>query len=404
MPEASPPALAFALLVAITAAVALLRRVRSRGPAPEAPLPEPRSEGGPDPDLLLRNRLLAYERDRYRSVLDAIPDGVVVTDATGVPVHANRTATSWLTGHPAGDPSLDGADLTDAVRSLGAATRPGESELTFDRPDGVRHVRARRQSLAEGRGEVIVLRDATQQRAATEAQAAFLSQISHELKSPLNTIVTYVEALADTDLMDREERGQLWNDLNAEAHRMARLIGNLLQISRIELGDLSVRAGFVKPAPLLHELVAAVAPQAGARNLTLETHVPQTLAPVTGDKDLLGVCISNLLSNAVKYTEPGGRIELRADASGDGLLVEVADTGIGIPPAERERVFERFVRSSQPEVLREPGSGLGLALVKEIVRLHDGTLEVAAAEPRGTIFRVWLPGRVVTDRPRLEAA
>lgn len=404
MSEVDPRAYAVATFVVVAVLAGILRILRTRHAAPPAPVTEAPRPGRDDPDLLLRNRLLAYERDRYRSVLDAVPDGVVVTDATGAVVYANRTATSWLTGHAPSDPPHADDDLSDAVESLGASTRPGESELTFDRADGVRHVRARRQPLAEGRGELILLRDATQQRAATEAQAAFLSQISHELKSPLNTIVTYVEALADTELMDAEERGQLWNDLNQEAHRMARLIGNLLQISRIELGDLSVRAGFVKPAPLLHELVSAVRPQAEAKGLTLETHVAQTLAPVTGDKDLLGVCVSNLLSNAIKYTPSGGRVELRADPSGDGLLIEVTDSGIGIPASERDRVFERFVRSSRPEVAREPGSGLGLALVKEIARLHEGTIEASDASPRGTTFRLWIPGRVVTDRPRLEAA
>ena len=241
-------------------------------------------------------------------------------------------------------------------------------------------------------GTLYTVRDVTAQQAAQRAQAGFLSQISHELKAPLNTILTYVEALADDGVVSQEERRQYFNTLSGEAARMAQLISNLLQLSRIQLGDLSAHSKFVKVANLVHEQSESMRAQAEARGLALDVKVPENLPALRGDKDLLGVVLTNLISNAIKYTPSGGKVAVRASATDDGVVVEVEDTGIGILEEDRTQIFERFFRSSQEEVQAQRGSGLGLSLVREIVEAHQGRVSVDSHMGKGSRFNVWLPG------------
>jgi len=248
------------------------------------------------------------------------------------------------------------------------------------------------------------LRDVTAQQAAQQAQAEFLSQISHELKSPLNTIVAYVEALDDEELVGAEERREFYNTINQEAMRMARLISNLLQLSRIQLGNLSARFGFVKADALLRDMAASVTAQIEQHGLKLDLQVPENLPPLFGDKDLLGVAVTNLLSNAIKYTPSGGRISLRAAEDEKGITVEVADTGIGIPPEAQAKIFERFARSDQEEVQQQSGTGLGLALVREIAEIHEGNVTLESEIDSGSRFRLWIPSREAGTRFDLGAA
>jgi signal transduction histidine kinase len=198
--------------------------------------------------------------------------------------------------------------------------------------------------------------------------------------------------------LTREERREYANTLDAEVDRMAQLITNLLQLSRIQLGNLSAQRSFVRPAPLIADQAGSLRAAAEERKLTLTIAVPENLPAVHGDKDLLGVVVTNLVSNAIKYTRPGGRILVAASAVAGGISIEVSDTGVGIPKEDQGRVFERFVRSQQEWVQRQPGSGLGLSLVKEIVEIHDGQISLESDEGHGTLVRIWLPCREAGTR------
>ncbi len=359
--------------------------------------------------LTIENRVLDYERKRMALILDRLPDGMIVTDALGKVILVNRAAAGLLhiPRDDQGNWSLQ--QLPAQVdHLLSAAQRSGQTLVTVDEEDHPRQVMVSRIPLSPSGNRagqtLFALRDMTAQQAAQNAQAEFLSQISHELKAPLNTIVTYVEALADESLLSQEERREFFNTLNAEAMRMARLIGNLLQLSRIQLGNLSAQFGLVKPATLILELTEALRAQAETRGQSLQVDVPENLPALRGDKDLLAVSITNLITNAIKYTPQGGRIAIRATESEGGIVIAVEDSGIGIPEDARARIFERFVRSDQPEVRDTPGSGLGLALVKEIVEIHEGHITVQSQLGAGSVFQIWLPIREVGTRLDIAAA
>jgi signal transduction histidine kinase len=358
--------------------------------------------------LTIENRVLDYERRRAALVLEHFPDGLILTDALDQAVLVNRAAATLL-----GLTRAPGTDSTNtlppAVRGLlDEARRTGRVVHETAAGDRTREILITRSLLADmparGAGALYVLRDVTAQRAAQQAQAEFLSQITHELKSPLNTIVAYVEALTDEDQLGPDERRDFYNTLNSEALRMARLISNLLQLSRIQLGNLSAKFGYMKPDALIRDLTQSVMAQAGSRRQRLEVHVPESLPPLHGDKDLIGVAITNLLSNAIKYTPEGGQIVVRAAVADGGVTIEVADNGIGIPPEEQTHIFERFARSKQAEVQRQSGTGLGLSLVREIAEIHDGRITVESELGAGSRFKLWLPSREVGTRMDLGAA
>lgn len=351
--------------------------------------------------LLVQTRLLGYEKKRLARILDRLPEGLLLADTAGRLVYSNRAAATWLGSAEEGSEEVRVSALPPSLRAaLAEASRTGQAEL---RDEGQRRLtRVTRVPLSSTpghpEGDFYILRDESAQLAAQRAQAEFLSQISHELKAPLNTIVTFVEALIDGEELTDKERKSYFNTLNDEALRMARLIANLMQLSRIQFGNLSAQFGFIKPSALILQQAEALRAQAEGRGQTLQVSVPENLPALYGDKDLIGVALTNLLANAVKYTGAGGQITVRALADEGGVRIEVADTGLGIPAEEQERVFERFARSSQPEVQAQPGSGLGLALVREIAEIHEGQIQVSSEPGRGSVFRLWLPCREVGTR------
>jgi len=353
--------------------------------------------------LTIENRVLDYERRRKGLILDHLADGLIMTDAGDKVVYVNRAAGTLL---GCAIEELDGRELktlpAEAARLLRETHNVGQSVHTIKREENERQIMLSRIPLNMAHngkaGTLYTLRDVTAQQAAQRAQAEFLSQISHELKAPLNTMVTYVDALAEEGLLSLEERKEYANTLREEAHRMARLIANLLQLSRIELGNLSARFGFVKSSTLIASLAESLRSQLAGRNQSLVVEVPDNLPPLYGDKDLLGVALTNLLTNAIKYTPEDGHITVRATAGSSDLTIEVEDTGIGISDEEKGLIFERFQRSSREEVQRVTGSGLGLALVKEIIEVHEGTITVDSTLGQGSCFRLQLPIREVGQR------
>lgn len=356
--------------------------------------------------LTIENRVLDYGRRRMALILDQLPDGLVMTDPLEQPVLINRAAAALLQIPRAeAGPEESLIVPAEALAPLHAARRTGQALLPM--AQGQRQILISRIQLsgpsASTVGTLFLLRDVTAQQAAQRAQAEFLAQITHELKAPLNTIVAYVEALSDENLLDVAERHEFLNTLNAEALRMGQLISNLLQLSRIQLGNLSAEFGFVKSETLIRDRAEAVRSQAEARQQILTLELPENLPPLYGDKDLLGVALTNLITNAIKYTPVGGRITVRATAVEGDLMIDVEDTGIGIPEEARGRIFERFARADQPEVQRQTGSGLGLTLVKEITELHDGQVSVESELGGGSCFTLRLPTREVGTRLELAA-
>src|SRR6266702_3984558 len=238
-------------------------------------------------------------------------------------------------------------------------------------------------------GMLIAFRDVSEERLARQAGAEFVAEVSHELKTPLTTIATFSELLLGYSKLSDQDRVEAVNTIHGEVERAARLINNLLNISKLETGTLPVELQRVKIQDLLHDIVDSMSKSARARQVQVELKIPPDLGSARLDKDLFRIAVDNLLNNAIKYSRPGGRVILNAEKLPENQMkISVSDQGIGISPEDCERVFEKYYRSGSKEVSSRSGHGLGLYLAKQIVELHHGTISVHSELGKGTEFLV----------------
>jgi signal transduction histidine kinase len=224
----------------------------------------------------------------------------------------------------------------------------------------------------------------------------FVGLVSHDLRTPLTSISGYVELLQsdETGALNEEQRGFL-AIVARNADRLLRLINDLLFVARLQAGRLELDVSEVQVAELAEHAIATASPPAEAKGLKLTfERVGDTT--VFGEADRLSQLLDNLVSNAVKFTPEGGLVSVRVVAEPDAVVIEVADSGIGIPASEQERLFDRFFRASTAVSRQIPGTGLGLHIARAIVDAHSGRIAVSSNEDLGTTFRVELPaGRVI---------
>lgn len=226
-----------------------------------------------------------------------------------------------------------------------------------------------------------------------EAKIGLVSTVSHELRTPLTSISGYLEMVLDGDAGELPaEAVDMLRVVERNTQRLRNLIEDLLTQSRIEAGRLRLTVSRVDLREVIADLEAALRPIADANRVAFLITVPDPGEfCIEGDRRQLEQAFTNLLANAIKFTPAGGQVELTARPLGrDRVLVTIADTGIGIPSAELERLFDRFFRASNATEAEIPGTGLGLSIVREIIRAHQGHLEVESELGAGTTFRIGL--------------
>jgi signal transduction histidine kinase len=247
----------------------------------------------------------------------------------------------------------------------------------------------------------VLIEDITQQRVADRSRNSFVAQATHELRTPLTNIRLYIEQMVDEGDEDPQLRAQAMNVINSEARRLERIVSDMLSVAEIEAGSLSIRPGDVRTDALFEELSSDYSAQAADKTLALVFDLPPKLPAIRGDRDRLGQALHNLVGNALKYTPPGGTVTVRVETpEAGGLVVRVIDTGIGIDPEECERIFDRFYRANDRRIAHVTGSGLGLALAREIVRLHGGDITVESKLDQGSEFVLTLPASEETRTQR----
>ncbi len=217
----------------------------------------------------------------------------------------------------------------------------------------------------------------------------FISAASHELRTPVTSLKVYTEVLQRQAERrgDDHTSGQL-RKMQAQIDRLAVLIGDLLDVSKIEAGKLELRHELVDLRALTDEVVEAIQATTTKHRILVEGHLSR---PVVGDGERLGQVLTNLLTNAVKYSPRTDRIIVRLAETTDGVTIDVQDFGIGIEPEHLDQVFDRFYRVTSDDEKTFPGLGMGLYISHEIVRRHGGTLEVTSVKGCGSVFRVALP-------------
>jgi len=354
-------------------------------------------------------RLLSGERNRSSAILRSMVEGVAVIDADERLVFYNRAFSEILNVDAA---SAEGRPLIEVVRNsdlVGLIRRAlrGEEGLQSDITMGITQARSfsitaapvkALDASAPGRtpnekpsGAVVVLHDVTELRRLERVRQDFVANVSHEFKTPLTAIQGFAETLLAGAIDDPENNRRFLEIIRNHAIRLARLTNDLLKLARIEAGKMELEFSSVGLLELIEGCTETTLLKANRKEITLEISVPPQLPPVRGDATLLRDVLQNLLDNAIQYTPAGGHISVAATAGPREAVVSVADTGIGIPLADSERIFERFYRVDAARSREAGGTGLGLSIAKHIVEAHGGKLWVESTVGQGSKFSFSLP-------------
>jgi two-component system sensor histidine kinase SenX3 len=319
---------------------------------------------------------------RLRDALDAIPQGVLVTDASGE-ILARNTAAADVEGGRHSDALVRRAvdDLLVAARRGAAGTRTVE---LYGPPARVVEVTA--QPLPGG--ALVVVDDISESRRLEAVRRDLVANLSHELKTPVGAIGLLAETLLSET--DPEVAQRLTERVVNESFRVSRAIDDLLELSRIEATGEIVH----QPVPvhlILEEAADRQRPVAERRDISIHVGGISPRATTLGDRRQLVSAVANLLDNAVKYSHPGSEVELRAAADGSKVTIQVEDHGLGIPARDVDRIFERFYRVDRARSRDTGGTGLGLAIVRHVAVNHNGEVTVESVEGRGSTFSLVLP-------------
>jgi two-component system phosphate regulon sensor histidine kinase PhoR len=341
----------------------------------------------------------------FTGAVDGSIDAVILTDVSGKVLHANAAAMRLLGSHENDarkTTALNEIELSEipaivqALRQTLSRPLSGSktAEFSADGTTSVTHratVRPVFDDDGQLLGTVVHICDVRHEAAEQQRHAEFVSSVCHELKTPMASIRAYNELLRDGDAQTDEERAELCDFIEGQVDRLTRLVNNMLNLTRIQSGVIKVQREDCELNDVLQPAVETVRQLAEEKEIRLVSELSDLYLAVHADKDLLGQAVINLLSNAVKYTPPNGEVRLRSRLTGDRCIIEVKDTGMGIPSEDLPRLFERFYRVPRNSSAAT-GTGLGLALVKYIVTdLHNGSITVQTEVDSGSTFTISLP-------------
>jgi signal transduction histidine kinase len=361
---------------------------------------------------------LADARTHLQQVFDELPTGLALTDSDGTLLRANP---AWwrLWGLTAATQEqvrlvpwdmlpqllprlIDPLAFSDTFTR--AITAPAETVVALQSPwQELQLVLIPvRDALGMAAGFLLAVNDVTREREVDRLKSEFVSVVSHELRTPLTSILGYTELLLARDF-EASERKEFIQTVHKEAEHLSNLVEDLLNVSRLDAGKVKLERWVISLPKLVRELVAQLNAELDVERHRLLLDVPETLPPIYADRDRVRQILSNLLSNAIKYSPEGGEVVLHASAlrrppvsapplpPEPALLISVRDQGIGIPPQEIDRIFQRFYRVDNSNTRRIGGTGLGLAITKALIELHGGRIWAESTPGEGSTFLFTLP-------------
>ncbi len=339
---------------------------------------------------------------RWDAALDALADGLAVSDERGRLLSANRAFVVLIQQPDEADaapligqnvmslipwPQTDEAAQVAARFSEQHGCVQGEVELLTGQ-----WLRVTRRPILDGRhGLVWTVRDFSQQKLAEVARDQFVATATHELRTPLTSLVAYAEALVDAPDIAPADQRRFLNIIRSEALRLSRFVDDLLNVSRMEAGAMVLDR---RPADLyrmVDESIESVSGKAQAKQQSLQKQMPLKLPELIIDREKITAALVNLLGNAVKYTPAGGHISLAVQEDSQYIHFRIQDSGFGIAAEELPHVFDKFFRSDDDRVRLESGTGLGLSFTREIARLHGGNVSAESELNVGSCFTLSLP-------------
>jgi|HubBroStandDraft_1064217.scaffolds.fasta_scaffold00015_32 two-component system phosphate regulon sensor histidine kinase PhoR len=350
---------------------------------------------------LWRQRLDRVEVELASStnVLAALPDPIILVNERREVMRVNAAACELL------GENLLGRDLAAALRNpavlkaTDAVLKSGVGQqIEFNLSLQVdRHLRAGIVPLPDhpedGYAALLILNDLTALKRAEQMRADFVANASHELRTPLSTLIGFIETLQGPAVDDAEAQGRFLTIMQQQAGRMARLVDDLLSLSRIELNEHLPPTDLADPGSILRSVAQTLELKASARGMRIELELDRDLPAIPGDEEELAQLFQNLIDNAIKYARPETAITVsgvRSHKLRPGIAIAVRDRGEGIPRLHLPRLTERFYRIDTARSREMGGTGLGLAIVKHIVNRHRGVLEIDSEIGQGSVFTIHL--------------
>jgi two-component system phosphate regulon sensor histidine kinase PhoR len=339
---------------------------------------------------------VSQERDHLQEILASMSEGVLVIDRDGRARMINPAFYRLfdLSGDFTGRPALEIIRHPGFARLIEDTLRhrqPQSAQIGLPAPERRTLLLASAVLSGGERGAVVAARDTTELTRVADMRRDFVANVSHELKTPLAAIRGYAETLRDGALDEPPTARRFTDRILSQCRRLQELLDDLLILSRLEGMDAGIEREPVSLDAIARHAVELLAPAAREKGVAIEQLVEEPAPAVPGDAGNLERLLLNLLDNAIKYNRPDGRITIRVGRRGGDALLEVSDTGIGIPPESISRIFERFYRVDKGRAREEGGTGLGLAIVKHIAQAHGGQVDVESRVGHGSTFRVRLP-------------
>jgi signal transduction histidine kinase/CHASE3 domain sensor protein len=342
-----------------------------------------------------------------RAVLDSTVDGILLSDADGNVQLANRpvinlTRDLGMTFEGTVVDRLLSVEhrvaRPEQYRAAMERLRDNPSEATFDEFEDTvsgRVFQGFTAPVLDDRGAFLgriwTLREVTQQRELDRLKEDFVATVSHELRTPLTSMMGFLEMIREGEAGElNDEQRRFLAIVYRSSERLQRLVGDLLFVARLDANGLQLQFGEVRLAEIVRDTVESTSALARSREIDLRPDL-RDVPPLSGDRERLSQLVGNLVGNAIKFTPAGGRVTVRTFVAGQSAVVEVEDTGIGIPPAEQGQLFQRFFRSSTATEQAIPGTGLGLVISRAIAEAHGGSIGVRSQTGEGACFRVELP-------------
>lgn len=338
-------------------------------------------------------RLAALEAERARlaAILDQITDGVLIADSSGAIQMANPGAEKLFGEKLTGRSVIVALRHHQLVETWRKAQQTGEIQSeSVELPSTRKFLQLTAIPDQETGGALLMIQDLTRLRRLETVRRDFISNVSHELRTPLASLKALAETLQDGALDDPPAARRFLARMQTEVDALTQMASELLELSRIESGQVPLQLKPISPAQLLQSAADRMKTQAERAGLDLQAECNPNLPPAPADSSRLEQVLVNLMHNAIKFTPPGGEIRLFAKLDGKYIRFDVSDTGAGIDPDDLPRIFERFYKADRART-KGGGTGLGLSIARHIVEAHGGKIWVESEPEKGSTFYFTIP-------------
>jgi two-component system phosphate regulon sensor histidine kinase PhoR len=340
---------------------------------------------------------LANERGELLAILASMNEGVIATDTRQRVVLVNEKAAELLhfpRDAAQGKPLWELVRNEPILRAAGEVLAGGERRVFQISPSAGRYLEIAAcvfPSTGKFEGLVLVAHDTTKSVRYQELRKEFVANVSHELRTPLTVIRGFTETLRDGAINDPVAAPKFLATINKHVDQLQNLVADLLELSKLESSPEMPRRVSVDLAGVTRRVVDLLMPTAQKKNQALSLEISGHLPRIMGNPDYLERAVSNLIDNAIKYTPENGAVGVAITSNHESVSIEVQDNGIGIPPADLDRIFERFYRVDRSRSREMGGTGLGLSIVKHVAQVHGGSVDVRSTPGAGSKFRLKIP-------------